>query len=81
MMGKGWDSAAQYSFCIQRSLEGNPQFWWVKECLAKFPHPPQWEHVQRGPGGRYVSFPGGKGNSKESHLEYQLIKLAGELHG
>jgi len=28
--------------------------------LSKFPHPPDWDHVSRGPDGKYRSFPGGK---------------------
>jgi len=71
---KGWDSAAQFSFCIQESLKGNPQFWWVKQVLSKFPHPPDWDHVSRGPDGKYKSFPGGKAS-----LMQGLRKFAGTL--
>jgi hypothetical protein len=70
-----WDSAAQFSFCIQESLKGNPQFWWVKQVLSKFPHPPDWDHVSRGPDGKYKSFPGGK----KSSLNLKLEKFADTL--
>lgn len=77
VLGKGWDSAAQYSFCIQQSMEGDPQFWWVPAALRKFPHPPEWQHVKRDPDGKYKSFPGGKG--KRSTLNLCLIHYAGTL--
>ena len=74
-MTKGWDSAAQYSFCIQESLKGNPQFSWVPGILRKFPHPPNWQHVDRNSDGTYKSFPGG---SKASLIE-GLKKFADKL--
>lgn len=78
MLGKGWDSGAQYSFCIQRALEGDPQFWWVPDVLRKFPHPPDWEQHERHPDGRYKSFPPGKskggGEAEAKALLKSLIK-------
>lgn len=65
-----WDSGAQYSFCIQEALKGNPQFWWVPEALRKFPHPPDWEHVKRNPDGTYRNF------DKKTSLTQQLQKFA-----
>jgi len=40
-------------------LKGNPQFSWVREVLRKFPHPPNWQHVDRNSDGTYRNFPGG----------------------
>lgn len=79
MLEEGWDSAAQFSYCIQQSLDGDPQFWWVKDMLRKFPHPPEWQHVKRDPHGRYRSFPGGKSKSKASIVNQQIKKLARTL--
>lgn len=78
MLGKGWDSGAQYSFCIQQSLAGNPQFWWVPEVLRKFPHPPDWEELVRDPNGRFKKFPEGKSQTKGS-VRSGLQKFAVEL--
>ena len=77
MLGKGWDSGAQYSFCIQRAVEGDPQFWWVPDVLRKFPHPPDWEEHTRNPDGTYKSFPPGKmpgGGAEAKTLIRSLIK-------
>jgi len=82
MLGSGWDSGAQYSFCIQQSLAGNPQFWWVQEVLRKFPHPPDWEEVQRGPDGKYKKFPGPKSpaeTDKRGSVREKLQKFAIDL--
>lgn len=76
MFGKGWDSAKQYSFCIQRAIEGDPQFWWVWEVLDKHPTPPGgWNSVNRDSGGRFKSFPQGKSDTKAS-VEDKIVKLA-----
>ena len=75
MHGKGWDSAAQYSFCIQESLKGNPQFSWVRDVLRKFPHPPNWNRVDRNSDGTYRSFPGGT----KANLMEGLKKFADKL--
>jgi len=74
VLGKGWDSAAQFSFCIQESLKGNPQFWWVPQALRKFPHPPDWSHVSRDSDGKYKNFPSAKGA-----LVQRLEKFANNL--
>ena len=85
MLGKGWDSGKQYSYCMQRSLAGDPQFWWVPEVIRKFPMPPpNWEAVSREPDGRFREFPGrGKGKrkkEKKSSARAQLCKFALNLY-
>lgn len=79
MTGKGWDSGAQYSYCIQRAVAGDPQFWWVPETLRKFPHPPDWEEHVRNPDGTYRSFPSAKGPGEKEAMVKRFIKLAGVL--
>jgi len=79
MIGKGWDSAKQYSFCIQESSGGNPQFWWVPQVLRRFPHPPEYDAVVRNPDGTYRSFPKGK-SGKQAATNLQIIRLANILH-
>lgn len=85
MLGKGWDSGKQFSFCMQRSLAGDPQFWWVPEVVRKFPvPPPNWESVKREPDGRFKEFPGrGKGKKKKekkSSARAELCKFALNLY-
>jgi len=79
MIGKGWDSAKQYSFCIQESSGGNPQFWWVPQVLRRFPHPPEYDAVVRNPDGTYKSFPKGK-SGKQAATNLQIIRLANILY-
>jgi len=76
MLGKGWDSGKQYSYCIQRAVDNDPQFWWVWDALHKFPHPPNWESVQRNSDGTYKSFPSGSTAS----LHDRIVKLACDMN-
>lgn len=77
MLGKGWDSGKQYSYCIQRAVEGDPQFWWVWDVVDKFPvPPPSWNSVTRGPGGQFKSFPGGGGGKSEASLRERIVRFA-----
>ena len=80
MLGKGWDSGKQYSYCVQRAVENDPQFWWVWDVVAKFPEPPpSWDSVSRSPGGQFQSFPGGGGESTASIRE-RMVKCACALN-
>lgn len=85
MLGKGWDSAAQYSYCIQHHIAGDPQFWWVSECLRKWPAPPGgWGTVVRMPNGRFRKFPRKKEKTEEEHkaelaMRFKLIRLSSIL--
>lgn len=80
MFGKGWDSGKQYSYCMQRSLQGDPQFWWVPEVLELFPEPPpNWDAVDRGPDGRFKEFPANK-EKKESSWNNRMYRFAYKLY-
>ena len=87
MHAKGFDSPAQESYCIQRAVEGNDQFWWVWEVLDLHGHAPGWDKHKRRPDGTFLSFPGPSKNkdSKEkkgrpdptmSALRQRLLTLA-----
>lgn len=72
MLGKGFDSAAQESFCWQRFME-NPstnreanQFWWVPRVWRLHGHAPGWENHKRDEDGKFLKFPPPKGESEES---------------
>ncbi len=68
MLGKGFDSARQESFCWQRYTEGDPQFWWVSDVYNRHGHAWDWDKHQRDQGGRFKKFPAGKEEAASSHL-------------
>lgn len=89
MLGKGWDSAAQESFCWQRFME-NPntsreanQFWWVPRVWKIHGHAPNWEAHTRRDNGQFLNFPppigeGGEGGEgpTEASTVVKLLRLA-----
>lgn len=81
MLGKGWDSAKQESFCIQRAVENDPQFWWVWIVLDRFGHASNWGKPKRDENGRYTGpFKGlrdsEKSKGREAALQGRILTLA-----
>jgi len=72
MIGKGWDSAPQESYCWQQFYENGAttsktnQFWWVPAVWAIHGHAWNWDEHRRRPDGTFLKFPpSGQGETTE----------------
>jgi hypothetical protein len=94
MLGKGWDSAPQESYCWQKFKEGGDstdpnsnQFWWVPKVFEMHGHAWNWDAHKRRPDGRFLKFPPSETKSKtdskkpekEASTVVRLLRLASLL--
>lgn len=83
MFNKGWDSAAQESYCWQQFVENDGstdpdqnQFWWVPEVWRLHGHADDFDEHTRDDKGRYVRFPAGLGEDEsEPHQAFTKVRL------
>lgn len=82
MIGKGWDSAPQESFCWQRFYENGAttdretnQFWWVPTVWEIHGHAWNWDAHKRRPDGKFLKFPP-SGQKTEGTVVTRLLCLA-----
>lgn len=70
MIGKGWDSPAQESFCWKHFYDNGAttnksnQFWWVPAVWQIHGHAWGWEDHKRRPDGTFLKFPPAKGKGE-----------------
>lgn len=90
MIGKGWDSSPQESYCWQKFTENggstdpdSNQFWWVPRVWELHGHAWNWDQHKRRPDGQFLSFPAPQKKKTEkdekASISTRLLRLASLL--
>lgn len=82
MIGKGFDSSVQESYCWQQFYENGAstdhesnQFWWVPIVWELHGHAANWDEHTRRPDGKFLRFPESKGKPT-AVIVPKLLRLA-----